>query len=156
MAEQSYIFDFSRTPTFFEHFNIDFKLADMDSTTANFEMAIVKYGGDNIDEYLDSEDGTLDTDTIGSENILVEDCKLSFEADSMGDITIRLAENVTFDIYDTLGDVNIPLKAIFLRDKETGYVMGYSINLVSFNVTNAVVFDENLIFWNTGRLSCNG
>lgn len=152
MAEQSYIFDFSRTPTFFEHFNIDFNLADMDSTTANFEMAIVKYGGDNISEYLDSEDGTLDTDTIGSENILVEDCILSFESDSMGDITIRLAEAVSFDI----GDVNIPLKAIFLRDKVTGYVMGYSINLVPFNVTNAVVFDENLIFWNTGRLSCDG
>lgn len=147
MAEQSYIFDFSRTPTFFEHFNIDFHITDMDGSSVKFQLVIVEYGGDNIDEYLDS-DGLLNV----TDNLLVEDCKLNCAFDDYGDLTVTLAENVTFDI----GDTNIPLKAIFLRDKTTGYVMGYSINMVSFNVTNEVVFDDDVIFWNTGRLNCNG
>lgn len=155
MAEQSYVFDFSRVPSFFEHFNIDFHISDMDGSSAKFQLVLAEYGGNNIDEYLD-ESGCLDTDIVSVDTILVEDCKLSCTFDDYGDATIKLAENVTFDIQDTLGDVNIPLKAVFLRDKTTGYVMGYSINIVSFNVTNAVVFDDDVIFWSTGRLNCNG
>lgn len=151
MAEQSYIFDFSRVPSFFEHFNIDFNISDMDGSSAKFQLVIAEYGGVNIDEYLDAS-GCLDTGVVDPNTLLVEDCKLSCTFDDYGDATIKLAESVTFDV----GDVNIPLKAIFLRDKTTGYVMGYSINLVSFNVTNAVVFDDDVIFWSTGRLNCNG
>lgn len=151
MAEQSYVFDFSRVPSFFEHFNIDFHISDMDGNSAKFQLVISEYGGNNIDEYLDAS-GCLDTNIISPATLLVEDCKLSCTFDDYGDATIKLAESVTFDV----GDVNIPLKAIFLRDKTTGYIMGYSINLVSFNVTNAVVFDDDVIFWNTGRLNCNG
>ena len=155
MAEQSYIFDFSRVPSFFEHFNIDFNISDMDGSSAKFQLVIAEYGGDNIDEYLDAS-GCLDTDIISVDTILVKDCKLSCTFDDYGDATIKLAESVTFGEDEGIGDRNIPLKAIFLRDKTTGYVMGYSINLVSFNVTNAVVFDDDVIFWNTGRLNCNG
>ena len=123
----------------------------MDGSSSKFQLVIAKYGGDNIGEYLDNN-GLLDTDTIGSANLIVEDCKLKYEADELGDAVISLAEAVTF----TIGDANIPLKAVFLRDKTTGYVMGYSINLVSFSVTNEVVFDDDVIFWDIVGLNNNG
>ena len=148
MAEQSYIFDFSRVPSFFEHFNLDFMVDAMDGSTANFQLVLVKHGGDNISEYLDNN-GELDVD---SGELMVMDCKLSYTSDDYGDATIGLADDVTF----TIGDTNIPLKAVFLRDKTTGYVMGYSINLVPFNVTNKVVFDDDVIFWDITRLNNNG
>lgn len=148
MAEQSYIFDFSRVPSFFEHFNLDFLVSDMDGSSSKFQLVLVKHGGDNISDYLDNN-GELDVDSGES---IVEDCKLSYTSDSYGDATISLADDVTF----TIGDTNIPLKAVFLRDKTTGYVMGYSINLVPFSVTNKVVFDDDVVFWDITRLNNNG
>ena len=70
--------------------------------------------------------------------------------DSNGDMQIGLGAEVRFDT-DQIGERNIPLKAIFLRDKASKYVMGYSINMVAFTVTNVVVFDEDVIFWDVVR-----
>ena len=154
MAEQSYIFDFSRVPTFFEHMNacsgeIGFKLSDMDGTSENFQIVLVQSGGDNISDYLDS-DGLLDVDAIGSSEIEEPvDCILLWDADEFGDAQIKLGAEVRIPIGQ---DRTMPLKAIFLQDKETSYVMGYSINMVAIPVTNVVVFDEDVIFWDIARL----
>ena len=161
MAELSYIFDFSRVPTFFEEFNNQFFLDEMYQTIDgesseeevgdNFELVWVSYGdGDNIENYLD-EFGCLN-DTVTVEDEYVVDCALEYTRDEMGDAIIGLKNQVEI----TIGDKNIPLKAIFLRCKSTGYVMGYSINMVSFTVTNKVVFDEDVIFWDITRLSYGG
>ena len=69
MAEQSFIFDFTRTDDFFEQFNKKFDLDDMfkvvsydeddgytyedDDVDDNFELVLVFYGGTNISDYLD-------------------------------------------------------------------------------------------------------
>lgn len=152
-TERSYIFDFSRVPSFFAHMNvcddgIGFKLSDMDGETLNYELVICQSGGDNIGDYLDS-DGLLDEATIDPQGTLLlsEDCSLKCNIDEYGDMQIRIGAETTFDI----GEQNIPLKAIFLRDKATKYVMGYSINMVAFTVTNKVIFDEDVIFWDIVR-----
>ena len=149
MAEQSYIFDFSRVPSFFEHFNIDFNVADMDGSN-NYELVWVAYGdGTNIDDYLNSQDGTLaSTVTVYA----TQSCGLDWVNDEFGDATIELHDAVEFSV----GDNTIPLKAIFLRDATTGYVMGYCINNVAFTVTNKAVFDEDVIFWDITRLNNGG
>lgn len=159
MAEQSYIFDFTRVPSFFRYFNTAFFVDEMykvvdgdaqeDEPSECFELVWCSYGdGNNIDDYLDS-DGTL------SDTVTVYDtvsCALDWVEDEFGDATIGLHEAVTFNI----GDTNVPLKAIFLRNASSGYVMGYCINQVSFTVTNKAIFDEDVIFWDITRLNYGG
>lgn len=163
MAEQSYIFDFTRTPTFFENFNIEFSVNDMyqvssinsdgsyeysNSPSDNFELVWVDYGADNISDYLNN-DGTL-KDTINVYD--TQSCGLDWVKDEFNDVRIELHDEVEFSI----GDTNVPLKAILLRDATSGFVMGYSINMTSFSVTNKVVFDSDVIFWNITRLNNYG
>lgn len=161
MAEQSYLFDFSRVESFIENINVGFFIDEMFRVTAynsstgtytyeddniddNFELVIANYGGDNIEDYLDS-DGYLNL----TENIMVEDCALDYYNRGNGSSTIELHDDVEF----TIGDVNVPIKAIFLRSKSTNYVMGYSINNKPFSVTNKVVFDDDVIFWDISRFN---
>ena len=143
--EQSFLFDFSRVEDFFEQMNIKFNVADMVNSTADkFELVIVSNGYNNIDGYLDT-DGCLDpTDIVifGTES-----CTLDWVKHDYGDVTIELHDAVEFDIDDD----DVTLKAIFLRDATTGYVMGYSINMSPFTVTNKVVFDDDVIFWDISR-----
>ncbi len=163
MAEQSYIFDFVRTPTFFENFNIEFSVNDMyqvssinsdgsyeysNSPSDNFELVWIDYGADNISDYLNS-DGTLKS----SINVYdTQTCGLDWVKDEYNDVRIELHDEVEFNI----GDTNVPLKAILLRDATSGFVMGYSINMASFSVTNLAVFDSDVIFWNITRLNNYG
>ena len=161
MAEQSYLFDFSRVDSFFENINIAFFIDEMykvtgydtetgeyeyedDTIGSNFELVICEHGEDNIESYLDS-DGFL---TV-TDHIRVEECGLDYYNRGYGSSTIELHGDVTFDI----GDVNVPIKAIFLRSISTGYVMGYSINTRPFQVTNEVVFDDDVIFWDISRFN---
>lgn len=161
MAEQSYLFDFSRVKSFIENINVGFfieemfKVIDYDEKTGeykyeddnienNFELVIAEVGGNNIEEYIDS-DGFL---TV-TENIRVEECALDFYNRDNGSSTIELHGTVSFNI----GDENVPIKAIFLRSKSTNYVMGYSINNRPFTVTNEVVFDDDVIFWDISRFN---
>lgn len=162
MAEQSYLFDFSRVDSFIENMNVAFFTDEMfkvtgydedtqsyiyedDNVGDNFELVIAEYGGNNIENYLD-EDGFL---TV-TENILVEDCALDYYNRGEGSSTIELHGEVTFNIG---ADANIPIKAIFLRSKSTNYVMGYSINNRPFTVTNKVIFDDDVIFWDISRFN---
>jgi hypothetical protein len=162
MVGQSYIFDFTRTPSFFEHWNVDFSVDDMnqyiDSDTATstvdsdkFEIVLVGNGGDNIDDYLDS-DGILIDDEHQVTVYDTADCSLDYKRDDIGDATIELTDEVSFNI----GDVYQELKAVLLVHKESQYVLGYSINIVAFTVTNSVVFDEDVIFWDITRLNNGG
>lgn len=163
MAEQSYIFDFTRTPTFFENFNIKFSVNDMyqvssinsdgsyeysNSPSDNFELVWVDYGADNISDYLNN-DGTL-KNTINVYD--TQSCGLDWVKDEFNDVRIELHDEVEF----TIGDTNVPLKAILLRDATSGFIMGYSINMTSFSVTNKAVFDSDVIFWNITRLNNYG
>lgn len=159
--EQSFLFDFTRTPTFFENFNIKFNLSDMNTSKdvakplENFELVLASYCETNIQDCLNN-DGTLaDTVEIGvnaDDEELVKTVGLDWIRDSYGDGTIELHGDVVFDV----GDIDVQLKAIFLRDKTTKFVMGYSINMVAVPVTNQVVFDDEVIFWDITRFNNYG
>lgn len=161
MTERSYLFDFSRVDDFFENFNVAFFISEMWEVTGQnsetgayeydngdgtncYELVLISNGGDNISEYLD-EYGCLDTSTV---TVLdTQSCGLDWYNKGNGEATIELHGSVTF----TIGTDISPLKAVLLRDSSTGYVMGYSINMQPFTVTNQVVFDDNIIFWDISR-----
>lgn len=163
--EQSYIFDFTRVDDFIEMSNIAFFYDEMfivtgvDSTTKeyiyeddtvddNFELLLVEYAPNNIADYLDEYGCLKDEITVN----LIEDCALDYYNQGNANATIELHDEVEFEI----GEEDVQLKAILLRNKSTGYIMGYSINMVSVPVTNRVVFDDDIIFWDITRYNSNG
>ena len=130
---QSYIVDFKRVDSFFDEWNLKFKVADMNATN-KFEVVVSSYSPNNIEECLNN-DGTLSNTVTGT---YVENLALTW-----ADNVIRVAFDVTF----SFGDNVVPLKSLFIRDKVTGYVMGYSIFMNTFNVSNQMVLDANTILW---------
>ena len=131
---QSYLFDFYRVDTFFEQFNKKFEVADMDGSN-NFEIVVSSYSPNNISECLNSN-GTLNTSVVTG--TYVQNLPLLWANN-----TVKVAFDVTFNF----GTSIVPLKSLFIRDKTTGYVMGYSIFMTTFNVTNQLVLDADTILW---------
>ena len=176
MAEQSYLFDFTRVDSFIDNLNVGFFIDEMfrvidydevnqeyeyddDNIGNNFQLIIVEHGEQNIEAYIDS-DGYLKEEIefvddgqgglVQRDDVLIEDCALDYYNRGNGASSIELHGNVTFDIGQ---DVNVPIRAIFLRSKSTNYVMGYSINNKPFSVTNELVFDDDVIFWDVSRFN---
>ena len=141
MATQSYLFNFSRIDTFYENININFNIADMTGAENKFEFVLSSYSYDNIEECIDSN-GELKSEVITDENYIV-DCPLNWNNNDDGTNTITLASDVEWDF----GDEIVPVKAVFLRDATTGYVMGFSINMQPITVTNTLTFNEDTILW---------
>ncbi len=131
--EQSFLFDFQRSPSFLDNFNVKFHLLEMNSSS-NFQIVFSTYAPTNIQDCL-NDDGTLNDDVTIQESV---DCSLKWENE-----IISVRNDVTWNI----GDAYYPLKAVFVRNKSNGYVMGYSINITSFEVTNEVIFEEGTILW---------
>jgi len=133
---QSYLFDFHRTPNFFQNWNNKFKVLEMDGTSLNFQLVFSSYGSDNIDECLNGD--VIDTSVVT--NRYTVDCALKFDATT--DI-VSIGADVTW----SLGSTIVPLKSVFLQHKATGTVMGYSIHMNAFEVTNQVKLEKDTILW---------
>ena len=133
---QSYIYDFQRVPRFFDDMNVNgkFKLLDMDGASSNFQIVFCSYSPSNLDDCIGS-DGKLTSDVTVQQAV---DCKLKWENNAI---------SVVGDTQWTIGDNVYPLKAVFIRDKVTQYVLGYCINIMSFEVTNKIIFDGGTILW---------
>lgn len=133
---QSYILDFIKSPSFFLKWNVDFSIATMGTDT--FRIVLVDdVCQDNIENCINNDGELLYTGA----HIQSENCSLSY-VESGNTVTISLANEVSFD----LTDVQFSMKGVFLTT-DSGYVMGYSINPISVNVTNSVIFEEGLVFW---------
>lgn len=134
MVVRSYIFDFQRTPRFFEEWNIKFKVLEMMTNSNLFQIVYCDVAPTNIEECLDG--GVLKTSAI---NVLATvDCSLKYND---GVITMRN------DAIWNIGNNTKTVKAVFIRHKESGFVMGYSINNTAFDVTNRVIIDSDTILW---------
>lgn len=142
-SEVSYIFDFQRVPDFFVQWNQAFKTAEMSGSGNKFQLVIASHCPSNIGQCLTSG-GALDTSTVTIPQIdgsdCIADCSLTWNT---SEETIRLSADTSLN----LSDNRIDVKAIFLRHKSTGYVMGYSIANNSFTVTNEIIFDKDTLFW---------
>lgn len=129
---QSFIFDWSRVSDFWNQWNKKFQVSAMNGAN-NFQLVVASYCGENIDDCI-FNGILLPTVTVAT----TLDCGLVFDGE-----TIRLSDTVQWTLNTTVS----PVKAIFLRDKQTGYVLGYSIANTSFEVTNKLLFDKDMIFW---------
>lgn len=134
MAEQSFMIDWSRVPDFFTRWNKRFDVDAMNGTVGNFEVVYSSYAPDNIYDCLSGD--VLSNDVQITQRV---DCGLVW--DEQGTISI------SDDVIWTIGDEIIPLKAVFIRNKVNGYVMGYSINQTSFDITNQVILDADTVLW---------
>ena len=119
---ESYPIDFTRVPKFFDYWNNQFKVINMRESEENFEFVFSTYCGENIDVTIDG----------------VVDASLKWENEVI---------SVNGDVVWNVGARHLPFKAVFLRDKSTKCVMGYSINQTPFNVTNRVIISDGTILW---------
>ena len=135
---QSYLFDFERVPMFFDKMNISYKLLEMNSSN-NFQLVFSDYASDNIQDCLNL-DGTLNTTNvhIAQSGSAVVDFSLKWDNE-----IISVRNDTTW----TVGDANVFLKAVFIRNKATGFVLGYCIHMNSFDVTNTVTLPKDTILW---------
>ena len=139
---QSYLWDFSSVPLFINDLNVRFQLNDMNGSSTKFEFVFCDLCPTNIDEWLNS-DGTLSSNvhiaTVNS-NPAKLNVKLLWDKNSR---IISIAEDTTLTLdYDI-----IPVKAVFLRVKSTGYVLGYCVHNVAFDISNKVKFEKDTILW---------
>lgn len=131
---QSYTFDFQRVSDFFDRWNVSFKTNGDFNENNKFEVVFCNYAYDDISKMLTSS-GTLNS---GANVYATQNCRLNWT-----DETITIGGNVTFD----LGTSIVPLKALFIRHKKSGVVLGYSININDFEVTNQLVISSGTILW---------
>lgn len=134
MVEQSFMVDWSRVPDFFTYWNKLYDVSAMNGTVGNFEIVFSSYAPDNIQDCLA---GTL----LNEDVVITHRADCGLEWDSNGIVSIFT------DVIWNVGDEIIPLKAIFLRNKVNGVVMGYSINQTSFDITNQVILDGGTVLW---------
>ena len=134
-VSESIFIDFTRSPSFFERWNMDFFIPVMHD---NYEFVFADYCPNNIEECLDGN--VLDSDMVHS----VGTQSVNLIWDSSDNVqTISVYGDCVWNV----GEVHYNLKGIFLRTKDTKYVMGYSIFPNGVDVTNKVIFDDKLIIW---------
>ena len=132
----SYKWDFTRVPRFFVDWNKKFDIELMTATSNNFQFVFSDYASSNISDCLNTN-GTLSSNV----NVLhTLDCALARNEECT---VISVPNQVTWNI----GTAVHPIKAVFLRQISTGYVLGYCIHENSFEVTNKVIVPENTILW---------
>jgi hypothetical protein len=143
MTEQSFVFDFIRTPNFMDNFNKEFDVDDMDGTTKNFEFVLASSCPDNID----GEGGCLTDGCLNNSVTIVttEEVALLWSKGVDNDRAISLGGNtsVTIDV----GDVNVYMKGLFLRDGTSGYVLAYCILTKTVPITGSVVLPAEGVVW---------
>ena len=135
MAEDSILIDWSRVPTFWRDWNVKFKVDGMNGSTSNFNIVFVSFAYDTIDECLSG--GKLKPEVLAGVSETIP-CGLLYDDTEL----VKIADDVEW----TIGDNIIPIKAIFLTTDD-GYVMGYSINISSFEVTNKLIIEKDTILW---------
>ena len=136
MSTQSYVFDFNRVDDFFDRWNVDFKTVGDFGVANRFEIVILKYAPSNISECLSN--GRLSSEIDTQSNRVKMDCTLKWSNEE-----ITIANDVDFNLSTNV----VPVKAIFIRHKSSGVVLGYSINISSFEVTNHMIFEKDTILW---------
>ena len=149
MVDKSIIFDFTRVPRFMDDYNLEtaFQVAQMDGINKNYEFVIADSCPANIEDCLNSN-GTLKTTG--------EDAVHPIDIGNDGQVSLIYSSGVnasriislgSSDVTIDVGDINVMLKAMFLRDIHTGYVLAYCILARSIPITNQVIFPASGVVW---------
>lgn len=144
MAEKSIVFDLHRTPNFVDNMNRSgcFDVNHMDGSTKRYEFVLASNCGDNIEDNL--------TNNALNNNVTVINVgttgQVALKYTNIGGNN-RTISSPPSDLTITIGNNDVFLKGLFLRDRTTGYVLAYSIFDKTFPITNEMVIPKNRILW---------
>ena len=137
MTEESFYIDWTKGYKFWENWNKEFDVDHMNGSVSNFKIYFSSYAYENFEDCV-GLNGYLKGSVISESHS--EPCGLKWDTNES---SIRISSDVTWNI----GDSIVPLKAIFLTTTANNYVLGYSINTNSFDVTNQLIIDEGSYLW---------
>lgn len=147
MANESFIFRFTRTPDFIDNMNRVgcFDVFEMDGTTKNYQFEVASDCPSTIESCLNA-DGTLNRNKVTIINIGdTGQVPLNFSKGVNNNRTITLgASAVMLDV----GDIDAYMNGIFLVDRNTDYVLAYCILSRTMPVSNEVILPANGMVWN--------
>lgn len=142
MTEQSYVFDMTLVETFWDNWN---KTNWYGADTTNYEIVLADTSStnplNNISDAL--ENGALKSSVNVHKNI-VGDANITYggEAGSW-ERTISMQQDCTI----TIGESNIYMKALFIREATSKKVIAYCILSDRFPVTNKIVIPADVVVW---------
>ena len=140
---QSYTFDFTEPSRFFDNWNVRFKTMEMNGGN-NYQLVLSNYSPSNFDECVDGG-GVLNSDVTVLTTL---NCPLSWDGEK-----VSIASDVEYNIGTSTTQT---LKAVFLKNKNTGYVLGYCIFANSITVTNKVIFEEGTVLYTISNSRSDG
>lgn len=145
MAE-SVLFSFTKTDKLFKNMIDNDNITTMlfDGVTPNFKIVLAESCPNNISDCLNA-DGTLSDDLVLiNGNSTDGECALLWSDGVNNNTDISIASNsVTYNF----GDNQYILKGAFLVEKNTGFVMAYSINNAPMTVTKSLTLPINGSVW---------
>ena len=141
---QSYIFDFRKSTSFMtKGWNKEFDVADLGANC--FYIALVDDNCANNFSDCINADGQL---IYNESHMVMAECELEYDVVRDSVENIVLADDCSFEFAeDELLPDSFNMKGAFLLVDDR-YVMGYSINNYSVNITTQMVFEKGLIFYN--------
>jgi hypothetical protein len=147
MTEQSYVFDLTLVETFWDNWNksgwygADTMIAD----TSNYEIVLADTSStnplNNISDAL--ENGALKTTVNVHKNITGEAFLVYGGEVGSWERTISMQDDCVVNI----GDSNIYMKALFIRNSVTNKVIAYCILSDRFPVTNKIIVPKDSVVW---------
>lgn len=144
MAE-SILFSFNKVDKLFKSMidNDNLTTYLFDGVTNNFRMVLVESCPSNISDCLNA-DGTLVDDVVIINQGTDGDCALLWTDGVNNNTDVSIASN---SIHFDFGDNSYLLKAAFLVEKNTGFVLAYSINNAPMTVTDELTLPVNGSVW---------
>lgn len=138
---QSYIFDFKKNTSLMRKgWNKEFDVGDMGASS--FHIVLVDGNcKDNFSECVDS-DGKL---IYSNSQKISQECELVYVATGNTE-SLVLNEDCTFEFNGEDYPESFKFKGAFLTTDEN-YVLGYSINQYSLQITTQMKFEKGLVFF---------
>ena len=132
-----------------QKWNKEFDVEDMGTNC--FYIVLVDDECDNNFSDCINQDGQL---RYSNQHYISVECELKYTINNNAE-QIALADDVTFDFDGTTYPESFNMKGAFLTT-DSGYVMGYSINQYSINITTQMIFEKDLIFFDMVEGVSNG
>ena len=143
---ESCILDFDKSPSFMQKWNKEFDVEDI-GTDCFYIVLIDDICEDNISDVLDNENKI----SYSEEHLLSLPCNLKYEDD--GDNAYISLDGTVTHTFES--DERFNMKGVFVTN-QSGYVMGYSINQYSMNISNQFILDDGLKLWSILEGRVNG
>lgn len=120
--------------------NKEFDVEDI-GTNCFYIVLVDDVCDDNFSDCINS-DGQL---RYSESNMISASCSLEYVTNNTVE-SIKLDGDVTIDFVDEGFTDGFKMKGAFLTT-DSGYIMGYSINQFSINVTTQMIFEDGLTFY---------